>query len=129
VRYKRVYVPGRGTIGAHRAIMERLLRRKLAGHAEQVHHVNGDPTDNRPENLEVLTAVAHRAKHHPPRSPLAAVRVRAGKSRAEAAAELDISERHLARLENGKTPLRRMHALAFAEYYKVDVDDIDEVAA
>jgi transcriptional regulator with XRE-family HTH domain len=51
------------------------------------------------------------------------------KTRAQVAAELNMSERHLLRLETGKTPLRRMHALAFAEYYKVNVDDIDEAAA
>jgi transcriptional regulator with XRE-family HTH domain len=54
------------------------------------------------------------------------LRKRAGKSRAQVAADIDMSERHLLRLEHGVTPLRRMHALAFARYYDVPVDDIDE---
>lgn len=28
-----------------------------------VHHLNGDPIDNRPENLEVLTPEEHAARH------------------------------------------------------------------
>lgn len=36
----------------HRAVMERLIGRSLVGD-ENVHHKNGDRTDNRPENLEL----------------------------------------------------------------------------
>lgn len=54
-----------------------------------------------------------------------------GKSRAKVAAELDMSERHLYRLEMGKSPLRRVTALALANYYGVDLDVIagQDVAA
>lgn len=43
-----------------------------------------------------------------------------------------MSERHLSRLENAEQPLRRVHALAFANYYGVKLEEIEgqaEVAA
>lgn len=49
-----------------------------------------------------------------------------GLSRAKVAADLDMSERHLQRLEAGNTPLRRILAFAFADYYGVDIEDIDQ---
>lgn len=49
-----------------------------------------------------------------------------GKSRREVASDLHLSERHLIRLEKGETPLKRIHALAFARYYDVPVEVIDE---
>jgi transcriptional regulator with XRE-family HTH domain len=57
------------------------------------------------------------------------LRADTGKTRAQVAADLQISERHLLRLEKGDTPLRRRWALAFAAYYGVEVDDIDEARA
>jgi HNH endonuclease len=39
----------------HRAVMERLLGRKLTKH-ETVHHKNGVRHDNRPENLELWSS-------------------------------------------------------------------------
>lgn len=42
----------------HRAVLEAHLGRPLR-RGEHVHHRNGDPLDNRPENLEALTAAEH----------------------------------------------------------------------
>lgn len=42
---------------------------------------------------------------------------------------MDMSERHLFRIEKGLTPLRRFHALRFARYYGVPVDTIEEARA
>lgn len=53
------------------------------------------------------------------------LRTASGKSRAKVAADLNMSERHLYRLENGKSPLRRVLALGFATYYGVPVEEID----
>lgn len=55
---------------------------------------------------------------------LDALRKSTGRSRARVAADLDMSERHLQRIESGRQPLRRVLALAFANYYGVEVDEI-----
>lgn len=47
----------------HRLVVERELGRPLSRH-EHVHHINHVKTDNRPENLQVLTNTEHYAVHH-----------------------------------------------------------------
>lgn len=46
----------------HRVVMEGILGRPLATE-EVVHHVNGDPLDNRPENLCLTTKNGHNVIH------------------------------------------------------------------
>lgn len=60
-RYKLLTVNGK-KVRAHQHLMEVHLGRKLCPD-EHVHHVNGDITDNRIENLEVLKSIDHMRLH------------------------------------------------------------------
>lgn len=58
--------PAANTIGyvlEHRLVMEERLGRYLRPD-EIVHHINDDPTDNRVENLAVMTQGEHARLHH-----------------------------------------------------------------
>lgn len=48
----------------HRQVAARTIGRALTAD-DIVHHVNGSPTDNRPENLRVVTRAEHIAIHRP----------------------------------------------------------------
>ena len=52
----------RGYVLEHRLIMEALLGRYLR-HDEHVHHINGIPSDNRPENLALMPEAEHHSLH------------------------------------------------------------------
>ena len=56
------YANSRGYVYEHRLIMEKHLGRYLLPH-EKVHHINGDPLDNRIENLVLMSHRAHIRNH------------------------------------------------------------------
>ena len=57
------------------------------------------------------------------------LRESSSRSRARVAADMDMSERHLSRLEVGHSPLHQMHRLAFAQYFGVEPDAIEAIEA
>lgn len=52
----------RGRVLQHILVAERMIGRPLKD-GEQVHHINGQRDDNRPENLEVLPYNEHQKRH------------------------------------------------------------------
>lgn len=63
----RYYVTHEGRVTTRaRVIMEKCLGRKL-GRWEWVHHKDGNPLNDSPDNLEVMSASEH-MKHHQPRN-------------------------------------------------------------
>lgn len=59
--YKVVKINGK-CYYSHRLILEKSLGRKLTSN-ETVHHINGNPRDNRIENLEIISRSAHSTKY------------------------------------------------------------------
>ena len=60
-RYRKMRVGG-VQVSVHRYAMEQKLGRPLRD-GEQVHHINGNRYDNRPENLQLVTPKEHRHLH------------------------------------------------------------------
>jgi transcriptional regulator with XRE-family HTH domain len=58
------------------------------------------------------------------RRTLRELREQRGLTRQQVATDLGISERTVIRHEDGTTPLRRVHLLAYADYYGVAVDSL-----
>lgn len=59
--YVRLQLEDGRRLQEHRYVMEKALGRELEPH-EHVHHINGNPSDNRPENLEIWEV---KPKTHP----------------------------------------------------------------
>ena len=53
----------RGYAYEHRVIAETVIKRNLRK-GEQVHHINGNKTDNRPENISVKSSIFHHRVEH-----------------------------------------------------------------
>lgn len=66
--YIRIYFPSHpransdGYVPEHWLVMEQKLGRNLTPN-EQIHHINGNPSDNSPDNLMLLTAGEHTNLH------------------------------------------------------------------
>ena len=60
--YIRVWTKDRGWVFEHRLAMEEHMGRRLK-RGEVVHHIDGDVTHNRPENLQLATVAEHRDIH------------------------------------------------------------------
>lgn len=61
-KYKRIKLKDGTTRDEHRLVMEAALGRRLRSD-EDVHHINGDPRDNRIENLELMDRKTHARLH------------------------------------------------------------------
>lgn len=52
-----------GYVYVHRKVLSEKLGRNLED-GEQVHHIDGDKTNNNPDNLELIDIREHTSKHH-----------------------------------------------------------------
>lgn len=61
-KYKKITLPDGRKAWEHRVIAERLLGRELSPN-EIVHHIDGDKSNNSPDNLKVVTRQEHARLH------------------------------------------------------------------
>lgn len=54
---------GKGYVLLHRVLVERSIGRDLRD-GECVHHINGNKTDNRPDNLALFSSNSEHTRHH-----------------------------------------------------------------
>lgn len=101
--YIRVHIPEHPMAHAYGWVYEhRMVAYDLGwiqpGDGRHVHHKNHDRTDNRPENLEVLSHVAHAREHRTTDRPRALALYAAGLSTIAVAADLGTFPGNLSRI-------------------------------
>lgn len=92
--------PSRNGIREHRLVWEEANGPIPTDHV--IHHRNGDITDNRLENLELLTATEHQRHHHLGRKRNAATRIKMS-----ATARSQIKQRQVEGRAGGAQPGRK----------------------
>lgn len=60
--YVRVWTEAYGYMYEHRLVISKRLQRALSAD-DIVHHINGDKSDNRPENLQLMSRAEHMNEH------------------------------------------------------------------
>lgn len=121
--YVRVYAPGhpeakdRGWGREHRIVAHDAFGPIPAGH--HVHHINGDRSDNRVENLVVLTPEEHGRAHREVDRARACELYAAGMSQTQVAAALGVHSATLSRLLRDEGEVVR----PAGTYRRVSVDE------
>ncbi len=78
--YKKIRLSKSETRDQHRLLMERSIGRQLGRH-EVVHHIDGDKSNNRPDNLQVMTLSEHSRMHMSGRTLPQSTRIKIAKAR------------------------------------------------
>lgn len=85
----------------YRLIAEKKIGRRLMSN-EIVHHINGDVTDNRAENLEIMTQAEHASIHSRKLTPIEvwAIRQTSGVTNRKLATQYGVSDRTISSIKN-----------------------------
>jgi hypothetical protein len=78
--YLRININGKRVL-YHRYLMEKFLKRKLKS-SEKIHHINHIKTDNRIENLKIISQSEHISEFHPKKPIVNWDRINIDKSKA-----------------------------------------------
>ena len=105
--------PKRNGIREHRFVWQEANGSILPGSV--IHHRNGDITDNRLDNLELMTATEHQHHHHLGKKRSAATRAKMSESQSTPEARAIKSRTHKGRKQSTQQIARRQ--LAMAEFY------------
>ncbi len=106
--------PSRNGVREHRLVWEEANGRSVPDD-HVIHHRNGDITDNRLENLKLMTTTAHQRHHHLGRRRNAVTRARMSAAQNTPEARALKSRTHKGRKQSSQQVVRRQAAMA--EFY------------